>query len=146
MSGLPLFIIGTTTLFAVYLVIQSLTKIKICAVCAAISTTWVILLSMRLLGFTIDPLVVGVLMGESVVGLYSLLEKKAPKSWELFRWPYIVTMTVGVYMVVGVRQHVVLAVLFLTLIWSIYAVIYTFQRYPSVKKVMERLIACCRNW
>jgi len=146
MSVLPLFIIATTLIFVAGLIVQGSTRLKFCAVCVAISSTWLGLLGLRLAGFNINPMLIGVLMGESVVGIYYLLEKKVPPAWQLFRWPYIVTMTVGVYFVVGIREGAMLAVALLIIMWLISVGIYVFRRYPSFKRIAERLIACCRDW
>lgn len=62
-------------------------KIKICAICAAVSLTWVSLLTLRALNvYEIDPAIIATLLGGSVVGiLYQLentfKEKQYRKFW-----------------------------------------------------------------
>lgn len=146
MSTLPLLIISMTALFVALLIVQSITRLKFCAVCVAVSITWITFLMLRLFGYDIDPRLIAVLMGESVVGLYFLLEKRAPESWQMFRWPYIVTGTVLVYVIVGMRESILSALGLLAVIWIVFGAIALFRQYPILKKIAERLIACCRDW
>lgn len=146
MSLLPLFIIATTAIFLMALFVHSFGHLKFCAVCVTIGLTWLSLLIARLLGYPINPILIGVLMGECVVGLYHLIEKRAPVAWQIFRWPYIITMTVIVYLIVGVRSGAKVAIALLVLLWAIWWAAFALRQYPSVKKITEKLIACCRDW
>lgn len=56
--------------------LYKLTKIKLCAICAAVSLTWLLLIILKLSGYNLDILLIGILMGQSVTGImYSLQEK-----------------------------------------------------------------------
>ncbi|MBI2464418.1 hypothetical protein HYV57_05675 [Candidatus Peregrinibacteria bacterium] len=146
MSVLPLLILFTTAIFVAGIAAQSFLRLRFCAVCVAVSGTWLLLLSFRFFGYNVNSTLIGVLMGESVVGLYYLLEKKAPVKWQLFRWPFIITMTVIVYLSIGIRDGVIMAMTFLAFLWLVFTGIYLFQNHPNMQKIMERLIACCRDW
>jgi len=148
MSALPLFILATTAIFLTALFAHSLGlgRLKFCAVCVTVGLAWLSLLAIRLFGYAVDPVLIGILMGESVVGLYYLIEKRAPAAWQIFRWPYIITMTVVVYLIAGARSGAWPAVWLLALIWIIWGAVFALRKYPSIKKIAERLIACCRDW
>ena len=148
MNILPIFILATTAVFLIALFVHSLGsgRLKFCTVCVTVSLTWLFLLIVRLLGYSINPILIGVLMGESIVGLYYLIEKKAPPAWQIFRWPYIITMTIVVYLIVGVRAGAWQAILLLISLWIIWGSVFALRKFPPVKKIMERLIACCRDW
>ena len=51
-------------------------KIKICAICGAVSLTWIILLILKFIGYEIESLLLGILLGQSVVGIMYYLEDK----------------------------------------------------------------------
>ncbi|MBU0976729.1 MAG: hypothetical protein ABIE03_01965 [Patescibacteria group bacterium] len=75
-------ILSITILFFLFAFIISplskqLTGIKLCAICAASSTTWLALLTLRTLNFLeVDGTLLGVLFGGSVVGImYALRDK-----------------------------------------------------------------------
>lgn len=75
---------------------------KICAICTAVSLTWLGLLSLWLIGFNIDPLIIAILMGQSVVGIMYQSEKyfkqkKLKKFW-LVRILIITLGTLFVYL------------------------------------------------
>lgn len=146
MSILPVFVLATTAIFLLALAVHSSGRLKFCAVCVTIGITWLSLLIARLLGYPVNPILIGVLMGECVVGLYHLIEKRAPPSWQIFRWPYMITLTVAVYLVVGVRSGAWASLALLALIWIVWGGAYALRQYPSIKKITERLIACCRDW
>ena len=52
---------------------------KVCAICAAVSLTWIALLALKLAGLEISNLLLGILMGESVTGVMYLFENTAKK-------------------------------------------------------------------
>ena len=52
---------------------------KLCAICAAVSLTWIGLLIAKYLGYSIDALILAILMGESVTGIMYLFEGYAEK-------------------------------------------------------------------
>ncbi len=56
--------------------IRKLLKINLCAICAAVSSTWITLLIIYYRGFEIDPVIPAILMGQSVTGLMYLYERK----------------------------------------------------------------------
>lgn len=146
MNSLDFIIIMTTAFFALGIVVQSLTRLKFCAVCVAISLSWVTLLTMKLGGFAVSPTIIGILMGESVVGMYFFLEKRVPEALQLFRWPYLITATVVVLWVAGEQRGGKRALLLLLFIWITYVLIFMFRNNIYFKKITERLLACCRDW
>ncbi|MBI2547298.1 MAG: hypothetical protein HYW23_02520 [Candidatus Aenigmarchaeota archaeon] len=72
------------TMIGVYfawLVLNNLIKkafeFKICAICATVVSTWSGLLILKLFGYTIDLIIVAVLMGQSVAGFMYFIERRA---------------------------------------------------------------------
>lgn len=51
-------------------------KINICVVCAGTAGTWISLSAARFAGYPADPMIIGILMGGSVVGIMYQIEKK----------------------------------------------------------------------
>ncbi|MBI4095821.1 MAG: hypothetical protein HY438_03110 [DPANN group archaeon] len=50
-------------------------NVKMCAVCAAVVSTWIVLLATNLLGFVHSQLLLAILMGQSIAGATYLMEK-----------------------------------------------------------------------
>jgi|SRR3989344_7468585 len=73
-------LLSITVLFFIFVLIKDsiykITKINICAICAAVSITWISLIIMKLLGYIIDNVIIAILMGQSIVGIMYYLEKK----------------------------------------------------------------------
>lgn len=78
---------------------------KICAICAAVSLTWLGLLFLWSTGFNIDPLVIAILMGQSIVGIMykteEYFEKKKLKKFWLIRILIITLGTLFVYLLLN---------------------------------------------
>lgn len=65
--------------------VRKLLKLDICAICAAVSSTWIVLLALYYAGYKIDPVIPAILMGQSVTGLMYLYERRVKQT--KFRWP-----------------------------------------------------------
>lgn len=85
--------------------IKKLIGKKVCAICAAVSLTWLSLLILWLAGFNIDALVIAILMGQSIVGIMynseEYFEKKKLKKFWLVRILMITLGTLFVYLVLN---------------------------------------------
>ena len=57
--------------------------LKICPICAGVSGTWVWILGSRFFGYEVDLMILAILMGGSVVGLSSKLDK----NWKILLTP-----------------------------------------------------------
>lgn len=49
--------------------IEKIFNLKICTLCAAVATTWIMMLAMKVLGIYADKTITGILIGESVAGI-----------------------------------------------------------------------------
>lgn len=76
--------------FALTGILRAIVRKRVCAVCAAVSFTWIGLLAGYLAGRNIDPIVLALLMGGSVVGfmytMQGVFEKKGWRNFWFFRW------------------------------------------------------------
>lgn len=81
--------------------------VHVCVICVSVATTWVVLLILYLLGYPIDPTVLAILMGGSVVGLmYKLQDVFLKKGWQKFwiiRWLSIILGTIFIWSVLNER-------------------------------------------
>src|SRR3989344_333750 len=69
---------------------------KFCAICAAVSLTWIGLLTAKLSGWQIDTLLLGILMGESITGIMYLFENIAKKKGKSnLLWLKIIIILLG---------------------------------------------------
>ena len=139
-------ILSITILFGFFLFLRSVGLLKICALCLAVSSTWIVLLIAYYKSeIMIDPLILGVLMGGSVVGLMYLLEKKIPEKYMIFRLAFYSTLSSWVYFALK-RAIVYRATLVLLVVWIISLAIFMSRRRKGVKVWFENIISCCKNW
>ncbi len=136
--------VAVAALFAVMLALRSL-GLRLCAICASVTLTWAVLLALYRLGLFPYPSVVALLMGESVVGLYFLVERRAREDLLVFRLPFLLTLTLAAYALLG--QGPVLAPLAaLAAIWAVFAAVHAGRTRGRARALAARLIACCKNW
>jgi hypothetical protein len=131
--------------FLSLLALKARTSWKICAICLAVSLTWVGLLLAYRIGWFGDGLLLGLLMGQSVAGVYYLLEKRVPGHWLLFRLPALLTLTYASYSVLTLTIQL-WALLFIVFLWVSGLVLLAYQSKPRMRQFAKKLIACCGDW
>ncbi len=102
--------------------VQPLLPFNVCAVCAAVSVTWVILLVLWLVGKEVSLISLGILMGMSVVGFMYKMEAFYKKhSIRNFWFVRLVIVVSGFYFVLNLLEKkfdwvLMIAVLFVILV------------------------------
>ena len=142
---LLLVLAAITLIFGVWLALKSLSGWRICAICLAVSTVWVGLLAAYHGGWFDNPVLVALLMGQSIAGLYYLAEKHAPRAWLIFRLPALLSLTYLFYVALTAALHG-LAGLLLAALWVVFSGIYLLQTKPGITRAAKKLIECCGNW
>ena len=138
-------LLGITVLFAVFLVLRSLFSLKVCALCAAVATTWIILIVLFYLGTTINLTLVGILMGGSVVGVMYLLEQKLPADFIIFKLSFFLTLITIAYFVLE-KNIDYKGLITLASIWVLSFVVYANRNTGKFKSIGRKIIECCKNW
>lgn len=121
---------------------------RICPICVGVSGTWLSLLAARAAGLPVDPVLIGILMGGSVVGIAYRAERylaaaRSPLAWKVW------FMTAGFGLVYGiVRESFVYAAIGGALV--VCSLPYFFrsrQLQPpeseAQKHIQEKLKNCC---
>ena len=138
-------LLGITVLFAVFLVLRSLFSLKVCALCAAVATTWIILIVLFYLGTTINLTLVGILMGGSVVGVMYLLEQKLPADFIIFKLSFFLTLITIAYFVLE-KNIDYKGLITLASVWVLSFVVYANRNTGKFKSIGRKIIECCKNW
>ncbi|HIH47589.1 TPA: hypothetical protein HA297_04785, partial [Candidatus Woesearchaeota archaeon] len=95
---LTLILIAITVLFFVFLIVKNLFKKfrNLCALCGAVSLTWIGLLVLLKLNRIQDTTIIALLMGQSTIGLFYLLQAKGKgknRIMNLLRLPIYLVLT-----------------------------------------------------
>ena len=114
---------------------------KVCAICAAVSLTWIGLLTAKLSGWQIDTLLLGILMGESITGIMYLFEniaKKKGKSNLLWLKVIIIllgTLTVYLFLAKDITLELISAIV-ISIVFAI--VVYFSLKRKKSKKIPNK--------
>ncbi len=146
----PLFLIfaGITFLFLIFLFFKAIGKYKFCVLCSSVALTWITLLILLWLKQFDNPTLVALLIGNSVVGIYYLTEKKISEKFYIFRLPFFLTLLfIGYLLIFPVAvKSLFLTMAFLIFLWSVFAFLYFYSHNPKLKSIISNIINCCKNW
>lgn len=145
MIDIATIVISITALFVLFVGARAVFSLNVCALCAAVSLTWIILLGLSYTDYPVDPVAVGILMGGSVVGTMYTLERKVPERIQMFKLPFLATGIVAAYFLIV--QHITIeATGIVALLWVGAGAIYVGRNTPSVKTIGQNIIECCKDW
>ena len=146
MSDLLVIFFSIFVLFILFLIVQAITGWRFCALCAGVSTTWLVLLFLYWVGKFQNLILIAPLLGASAVGIYYLAERKTNKQLHVFRLPFFLTLFFVVYFILGIIDRYISLILFLVVIWLIFLIIYFYRNNPMFNKMVECIIACCKTF
>lgn len=136
MTDLSLILIIIFILFLVFLFGRSYFALKVCAICSAVFVTW-----FGLFLFSLDPVLTGILMGGSAVGLMYLLKDE----YGIFKLPLYLTLVSGTYFLLE-RSLDWSATIIILSIWFIFGTLFTWRKSNRFRKISMKVIECCKNW
>lgn len=113
---------------------------EICSVCSAVFLTWLTLLILFYVNLFNNQLILGILMGGTVAGLFNLLKSKLG----VFKFPFAITLFFVIYFLLTFTFQS-LVIYLLILLWFIFFLIFVLQK-KKFSSLVEKLIRCCRNW
>jgi len=145
MIDLTIVLLGIIILFTVLIVFRLTFSLKICALCGAVFLTWLILLILLYSDNIINPILVAILMGGSIVGSIYVLEQKMPKKYQLFKLPYFLTLVSVAYFVLT-KEVILTAVIILCSMWSISLLIHAGEQVEKFKILGRKITECCKKW
>jgi len=146
MSDLASTLLFIAGLFGVLVAAKQLLKnVKYCAICLAVSVTWVGLLVLLWFGVFNNSVLVALLMGQSSLGLYYLIEKRSPERFLVFRLPLLISLTWLAYSVVN-QTLFFDALLMVVGAWLVFGVLYVYRTNPKFQTKVKAVIDCCSDW
>lgn len=146
MSTLFVALAAITTLFLTLLAVKNASRLRYCVMCAGVSLTWIGLLAASRLGVAVDPTIVALLVGQSVVGTYYLAERRLPERFHIFRLPFLLTMTAAAAALLGALTATASVLLLLVAAWAAFGFVFAYRQDARVRAFAGRVVACCRDW
>ena len=145
--NLPIVILSILAITGFVWLLNRMIPYKVCALCAGVSGTWLLMLGARFLGYPIDPAILAMLLGASVVGIAYTVEKKLPRDRSPLLWKtiFIPAGFIGAYALVKTQWFLSAGMLVLLLAFS-----YAFLKAPeqketnkNVEDLEEKMKQCC---
>lgn len=136
-------------LFVVLLIFKDVimkNKLKFCVICVAVSLTWITLLVLFFLKKFTNTTLIAILMGQSILGIYYLLEKRVKEDLKLFRLPFLLSAIVVGYSFFDIADDIAKIVISLVILWAFFIFLYLYRSKPRVNKFVKKIIACCKDW
>lgn len=131
-------------LFIVSLLAKHLLNRKFCVLCASVTITWLGLLGLYFFDLFHDTILIAILMGQSITGLYYFVDKRVAKPLKVFTLPFLLTLTAVVYMLIKTRVIMAAFVLLLA-IWLVCWLIFVYRGDPGKKPLVKALMECCED-
>lgn len=147
MDSALLVFIGITILFFLFLILQHFFHKKFCAICAAVSCSWLLFMILSYRGLFQNQILLALLVGQTTVGIFYLLEKKMKEKNLLFRLPILLSLTfLGYSFFSFPDKNSIVTIIFLAVLWILFLIIYLWRTSQTFKSFADKIIACCKNW
>ena len=148
MINLILALVGIIILFFILLgirqVLSKQRKKDFCVLCLSVSLTWVILLMLYFLGFFKDKMIIILLMGMSITGLYYYIDSKVNETLKIFKLPFMISLIFFVYTLLG--GFFINALYFVLGLWVVFIALFLLKNNQKINVFVNKLIECCRRW
>ncbi len=131
-----------TGLFVLGLIIKNTLVRQLCVLCLSISGSWIILLTLYRLGYFHNQVLLAMLMGQSITGIFYLARRHVAKILHIFTLPFFLCLTVVAYWAVGERVAFVPILGFLTALWVIGYVLLLSSNDVG-KRTAKTIMQCC---
>ncbi|MEK6886336.1 MAG: hypothetical protein AABW88_00740 [Nanoarchaeota archaeon] len=137
-------------LFFILLIIKEIfwkiIKKDFCAICASVSLTWIGLLVLYWSNLFNNTVILALLIGESIVGTFYLVEAKVRKEFTLFRLPFLLTLIVIGYSLIEIPSDLRKIIIFIIILWMIFIFAHLYRNNGSISSFIKKIVECCRRW
>jgi len=124
-------------------------KNKFCVICITITLTWIILLIIYWMGYFEDKLIIGLLMGCTIIGVYYIVEKKMNRKYSLFRLPFLLTLIFIGYNLIGKNielSNIIDVVILLVILWILFLFLLSYHKNKTLNRIVNKIVECCKKW
>ena len=146
LNEIEIVFIAVTVLFFVLLMAKGKISKRFCVICTSVSLSWIGFLILYRLGYFSNVLILGILMGESVTGIYYLAEKNVVESLHVFRLPFLLTLTLIAYLLLDPSVITIPLIVFFSGLWVLFLLGYSYRHREGTGRLIKKIIECCKNW
>ncbi|OGL70884.1 hypothetical protein A3B32_00735 [Candidatus Uhrbacteria bacterium RIFCSPLOWO2_01_FULL_53_9] len=147
MNIILLILISVAAWYLIFLAVKSRrAKPFPCAYCLATVATWIVGLALTAVNVIHAPLLLAILMGQSSLGFFFKLKERAPRTLSVIQLPYFFTATLLTFAVLNGWSADLVAPSILTFAtWPIALLVLAYQSHPTTRRLVDRLVACCKQ-
>ncbi len=147
MDGIFVLLLSIVLFFIIFLIIKEIFKLnKFCVICISVALTWIIFLILYFLDIFKDKIILAILIGQSSIGIFYLLDNKVKDELKMFKLPFLLTLIVIAYYVLSAPLDIIKNILFIALIWFVLFLVYLYRKNKRVNSFMNKLVECCKRW
>jgi hypothetical protein len=132
-----------TGLFVLALGVKQALSLMICVLFTSILLTWTGLLVLYRTGRFHDTVLLSLLMGQSVTGLFYFVQKRITPSLRVFSLPFFLTLTTAFYAAITATRTVLPPLLVLLGLWVAAYVVFAYRNDPGKKHLTDAVMNCC---
>ena len=130
--------------FIASLVIKKLVNKPLCSLCVAVASVWLVLLYLYKSGSFNDEVLLAMLLGQSITGIFYLAYRRLPTGLRIFSLPFFLSLTAIFYWLITSKVQLSVFIL-LAVLWLIAWVIFTYRNDPGKKTIAKILAECCED-
>src|SRR3989344_6478503 len=136
-----------TVLFFIFLLIKPIfKKNKICVICASVFISWLVILILFWKGKFLNKTILAILIGESTLGIFYLIEDKVKEELKLFGLPFLLTLILMGYTLIEGFNYSSKVLYFLIVLWGLLFIVYLFRDKGKLGDIARKLVECCKKW
>ena len=136
--------LAISLMFIASLVIKNLVNKAFCSLCVAVASVWLVLLFLYKTGRFSDGILLALLIGQSITGIFYLAYRKLPKSLRIFSLPFFLSLTAVFYTLITADIQLAVFILLLVL-WLAAWIIFIYRNDPGKKGIAKILAKCCED-
>ena len=136
--------LAISLMFIASLVIKNLVNKAFCSLCMAVASAWLVLLFLYKTGRFSDGILLALLIGQSITGIFYLAYRKLPKSLRIFSLPFFLSLTAVFYTLITADIQLAVFILLLVL-WLAAWIIFIYRNDPGKKGIAKILAKCCED-
>lgn len=134
-----------TVLFFSLLALRSWKDLSFCAVCVSFTAVWVGLYSAYWLNVFDSLLLVVLMAGMTLHGIYGVWESKISDRFRVFRLPFLLTGLTVFYMMFAIDFRLE-KIAFLLALWLFFSVLYLYRESEAFGAYIDEMVGCCKDW
>ena len=131
-------------LFVIGILFKYFTKLRFCVLCVSIAFTWIVLLILFKSGRFHDQVLLSLLMGQSIAGIFYLVQGRIPKTLRIFTLPFFLSLTAIFYLLI--TADIILPVfVLLTILWVLAWLLFASRNDPGKRPLAKAVMECCED-